>query len=60
MIPTNDCEYNTGYKCVLGHTRCTLSCTDYEPYIKEMPDDDDYDYDYLDDEIGGYDIEDTY
>lgn len=57
MIPTNYCEYNTGYKCLLGHTRCTLSCIDYEPYTEEMPDDDDYDYT---EEIEGYDIEDTY
>lgn len=57
MIPANDCEYNTGYKCLLGHIRCTLSCTDYEPYAKEIPDDDDYDY--MED-IEGYDVEDTY
>ncbi len=53
-----DCEYNTGYKCLLGYPKCMLGCSDYESNKVEMPDDDDYDY--LENEIDGYDVENTH
>jgi hypothetical protein len=34
-----DCDYNTGYKCLLGYTYCLINCPHYSPPKEEDEED---------------------